>query len=100
MTNCKKPTIVTNSDTHINTITTIGELKHLVVCMFESIIHLNMYVAKYAAQTKHKVVIKTQVSLMVRSLDFTGKKSNASLYNKGLLALVTVLNHGNSHPKT
>ena len=101
MTDCKDPTIVTNSDANVNTITTIGELKHLVSCMSESSIHLSMYAAKHVAQTKHKAVIKAKISLIIRSLDCVAeKKSNTSLYNKGLLALVTVLNHGNDQPKT
>ena len=95
----KDPTIVTDHDAQINIITNIGELKHLIACMSESIIHLNIFVAEHVPYTKHKPVIKSQVSLIIRSLYFMSEKSNALLYNKVLLVLVTVLNHGNDLPK-
>ena len=70
MENRKVPTIVTDGNAQINTITTIGELNHLVSCMSESIIHLNMYIAEHIPETKHKTVIKSQVSLISCLLDF------------------------------
>ena len=62
MDNHKSPTIVTDGDTQINTITTIGELNYLVSCMPESIIHLNMYVTEHVTETKYMNVIRSQVS--------------------------------------
>ena len=74
MDNCKAPTIVTDSGAQINTITTIGELKQLVSCKSESIIYLNMYVAEHVPETKRKTVIKSQLSLIIRSLKFISEK--------------------------
>ena len=65
MDNPKALTIVTNGDAQIHTISTISELKHLVLCMFESIIYLNIYVAEHVTETKHKNIIKSHVSLII-----------------------------------
>ena len=66
--------IVTASDSKINVITALGELKYLISCLSKGMFHLNEYVNDNLEQNSHRTIIQKQVRLLSRSIDFIGDK--------------------------
>ena len=66
--------VVTEGDSIMNTVTSLGEIKHLVSYMTNSIKALHAYVLLHIDHRIHKRKILKQINILIRSINFLDGK--------------------------
>ena len=82
-----KKIIVTDGDSKVNSITTLGEINYLASCMSNSIFHSNEYVIDNLEPTKHKTIVNKQIRLISCSIDFLVDKVTYITSQQGVINL-------------
>ena len=72
MNNTEHRIIATEGDSRVNTITSLGELRHLASCMKHSIQVLHEYVKVHIDHQVHQKKIIKQINLLLKSVSYLG----------------------------
>ena len=76
--------IVTEGDARVNTISTLGEMKHMSSCMLNSTQFLLSYMEMHLDNKSHKSKMSKQRNLLIRSMKCLEKKISYVISQQGV----------------
>ena len=79
--------IVTEGDARVNTISTLGEMKHMSSCMLNSTQFLLSYMEMHLDNKSHKSKMSKQINLLIRSMKCLEEKINYVISQQGVQKL-------------